>query len=65
MRLLRPSGRLVLVEGFWHTGTGLGAEETRALVLGARSECDVYPLDNVLLWGGLVSDERYLVTSVS
>ena len=65
VRLLRPAGRLVLVEGFWHTGAGLRAEETRALVLGARSECDVYPLDNVLLWGGLVSDERYLVTSVS
>jgi SAM-dependent methyltransferase len=65
VRLLRPTGRLVLVEGFWHTGAGLRAEETRALVLGSRSTCEVYPLDNVLLWGGLVGDERYLVTSVS
>ncbi len=64
-RLLRPRGRLVLVEGLWHTGVGLSAEETRALVLRSRSECDVHPLDNVLLWGEPISDERYLVTSLS
>ena len=55
----------MLVEGFWHTGSGLRADESRALILGSRSKCDVYPLDNVLLWGAPISDERYLVTSLS
>ena len=27
-RLLKPGGRLVLIEGFWHTGSGLHAQET-------------------------------------
>jgi SAM-dependent methyltransferase len=64
-RLLRPGGRLVLVEGWWHTGVGLTAEQTRALVLASRAECDVHRLDNVLLWGGPVDDERYLALSLS
>ena len=42
VRLLRPAGRLVLIEGSWHTGVGLRADETRALVLRSRSECDVH-----------------------
>jgi ubiquinone/menaquinone biosynthesis C-methylase UbiE len=65
VRLLRPGGRLVLIEGSWDTGVGLRADETRALVLASRAECDVHPLDNVLLWGGPISDERYLAMSLS
>ena len=64
-RLLRPTGRLVLIEGNWDTGVGLPAEQTRALVLRSRSECAVHALDNVLLWGRQISDERYVAVSLS
>jgi SAM-dependent methyltransferase len=64
-RLLRPGGRLVLVEGWWRTGVGLTAEQTCAAVLASRTECAVHRLDNVLLWGGPVDDERYLALSLS
>lgn len=64
VRLLSPGGRLVLVEGFWHTGSGLHAEEVRRIVLGARTEAVVTRLDDrPELWGGPVADERFLVSS--
>ena len=59
--LLRDGGRLVLVEGFWHTGTGLTAAQTEALLTGAGREPTTYPLDDPVLWGGPIRDERYLV----
>ena len=46
--LLKPGGRLVLIEGRWWTGAGLGADELEAL-------------SDAGLWGG--SDERYLLVS--
>jgi len=63
-RLLRPGGRLVLVEGNWGTGVGLGATECSELVLRHREEADVQHLaDDAMLWGGTVDDERYLLVS--
>jgi ubiquinone/menaquinone biosynthesis C-methylase UbiE len=59
--LLRDGGRLVLVEGFWHTGTGLTAAQTEALLTRAGRKPTTYPLDGPALWGGPVRDERYLV----
>lgn len=64
VRLLKPGGRLVLVEGRWFTGAGLAAEECRRLVRVHRREVDVRPLDDPALWGGEITDERYLVTSL-
>jgi SAM-dependent methyltransferase len=61
--LLRPAGRLVLVEGHWSTGAGLTAEETRALVRRHRREAEVERLDDPALWGRAVDDERYAVLS--
>jgi SAM-dependent methyltransferase len=61
--LLKPEGRLVLVEGRWGTGSGLPATRTRDLVLQHRSEAVVERLDDPLLWGRPVDDERYLVVS--
>ena len=61
--LLGPRGRLVLVEGFWHTGTGLTAAQTEALLTGAGREPTTYRLDDPVLWGGPIRDERYLVVS--
>lgn len=63
LRLLRPSGRLLLVEGRWHTGGGLSADQTRELVSRHRSHVRVERLDDEALWGGPISDERYLVLS--
>jgi SAM-dependent methyltransferase len=61
--LLGPDGVLLLVEGRWWTGGGLTAEHTAAIVrrLGWRAE--VTPLQEPDLWGGPISDERYLVVS--
>jgi len=59
--LLRDGGRLVLVEGFWHTGTGLTAAQTEALLTRAARKPTTYPLDGPALWGGPIRDERYLV----
>jgi SAM-dependent methyltransferase len=61
--LLGPRGRLVLVEGFWHTGTGLTAEQTEALLRRVGREPSTYPLDDPVLWGGPIADERYLIVS--
>ena len=61
--LLRPTGSLVLVEGSWSTGAGLGAEETAALVRETGRSVEVRRLADEPLWGRPVADERYLVTS--
>ncbi len=66
-RLLRPGGLLVLVEGRWHTGGGLDAATTTALVgahLPGAREVQVEQLaDHDVLWGGPVADERYLLSA--
>lgn len=64
-RLLAPGGRLLLVEGFWHTGAGLHASDVEALVLRHRAEAVVTPLDDPALWGGPTGDERFVVLSLS
>lgn len=63
IRLLRPGGRLVLVEGCWYTGAGLSADRCRELVTAHRSEVVVHTLDDPRLWGKTVTDERYLLVS--
>ena len=63
-RLLRPGGRLVLIEGSWSTGVGLPADVCRDLVLRHRREADVRHLSgDPTLWGRTVADERYVVLS--
>ena len=64
VRLLRPGGRLVLVEGNWGTGAGLPSADCRDLVLRHRRTADVRHLSgNSALWGRDVDDERYLLVS--
>ncbi len=65
IRLLRPGGRLVLVEGHWFTGSGLSADRCRELVAAHRGEVAVHALDDPGLWGKPVTDERYLLVSRS
>jgi ubiquinone/menaquinone biosynthesis C-methylase UbiE len=62
-RLLGPRGRLVLVEGFWHTGAGLTAAQTEALLRAAGRTSTTYLLDDAVYWGGPITDERYLVVA--
>ncbi|MFC0545756.1 class I SAM-dependent methyltransferase [Kutzneria chonburiensis] len=61
--LLRPGGRLLLVEGRWSTGAGLTADQCRRLVLSHRRHVDVRMLTDPALWGGPIDDERYLLVS--
>ncbi|MCP2244194.1 class I SAM-dependent methyltransferase [Lentzea aerocolonigenes] len=63
VRLLRPDGVLLLVEGRWSTGAGLTSAETQELVLRHRTEAIVTRLDDETLWGQRIHDERYLVLS--
>jgi len=60
VRLLRPGGRLLLVEGRWWTGGGLTASDTRRLLAPHTTQVQTVPLTDPLLWGGPVEDERYL-----
>ncbi len=61
--LLRPGGRLVLVEGNWSTGAGLSAEETMALVRAAGRIPTLRRLPEPVYWGHEITDDRYLVES--
>ena len=63
VELLRPDGRMVLVEGFWHTGAGLTAATTEELLRGAGRTPTTYRLAEEIYWGGPISDERYLVVA--
>jgi SAM-dependent methyltransferase len=62
--LLAPGGRLVLVEGSWHTGAGLTAAEAEAIVRTRRTDAEVRLLDDPVLWGAPLRDERYLLVSL-
>ncbi len=63
VELLAPTGRLLLVEGSWHTGGGLAPERTIELVGGTGREAELRLLDDPVLWGGDIADVRYLVLS--
>ena len=62
--LLRPGGRLALIEGFWSTGAGLRAGDLVALLPSALTNVVVESLsDRPALWGGAVTDERYAISA--
>ena len=63
LELLKPDGRLVLIEGRCLTGIGLAASDAQALVRARGRDVAVTPLDDAALWGGPISDERYLLVS--
>jgi ubiquinone/menaquinone biosynthesis C-methylase UbiE len=63
VRLLTAAGRLLLVEGSWHTGAGLTTARTETLVRSAGREPSTYRLDDPAYWGGPITDERYLVVA--
>jgi SAM-dependent methyltransferase len=63
IELLKPDGRLVLIEGRWWTGEGLTSQETLRLVRAHNRDAVITPLDDPIYWGGPVTDERYLLVS--
>lgn len=64
VRLLRRPGRLVVVEGFWHTGAGLPAARTEGIVRRFTQNTQVLALEDESLWGGAIHDERYAVVGL-
>jgi SAM-dependent methyltransferase len=61
--LLTPGGRLVLVEGRWHTGAGIAADDLAALVRRPGVEVEVTELDDPALWGHPLTDSRYVLVA--
>ncbi|WP_405926152.1 class I SAM-dependent methyltransferase [Streptomyces sp. NBC_00035] len=64
--LLRPGGRLVLVEGVWGTVSpvGISADRLTALLEPLAADVRVERLsDDSRLWGRQVEDERYAVVA--
>jgi SAM-dependent methyltransferase len=61
--LLTPGGRLVLVEGRWHTGAGIPSDELAELVRRPGVQVDVTPLDDPALWGHPLADSRYVLVA--
>jgi SAM-dependent methyltransferase len=65
--LLRPGGRLVLIEGVWGTVSpvGISADRLTGLLAPFAEDLRVERLsDDSLLWGREVEDERYAVIAV-
>jgi SAM-dependent methyltransferase len=61
--LLAPGGRLVLVEGWWHTGAGIASDVLSGLVARPGVTVEVTLLDDPALWGAPVVDSRYLLVA--
>ncbi|MDQ0786136.1 ubiquinone/menaquinone biosynthesis C-methylase UbiE [Streptomyces sp. B3I7] len=65
--LLRPGGRMVLVEGVWGTVSpvGIAADRVTGLLAPLTGETVVERLsDDPRLWGREVADERYAVVAI-
>ncbi|MFD7708994.1 class I SAM-dependent methyltransferase [Streptomyces sp. NPDC059786] len=65
--LLRPGGRLVLIEGVWGTASpvGIPADRLTGLLAPLVRDLRVERLsDDPALWGRAVEDERYAVVAV-
>jgi 2-polyprenyl-3-methyl-5-hydroxy-6-metoxy-1,4-benzoquinol methylase len=62
IKLLKPGGWLILIEGYWRTGAGLHAEEITEMLPSSFINISVRDLSNhPNLWGGNVTDERYII----
>jgi ubiquinone/menaquinone biosynthesis C-methylase UbiE len=62
-RLLRPGGRMVLIEGSWSTGAGLPSQQIVALLCQQGFAPTVDPLSSPQYWGAPITDDRYVVTA--
>jgi 2-polyprenyl-3-methyl-5-hydroxy-6-metoxy-1,4-benzoquinol methylase len=60
--LLKPKGRLILIEGHWGTGAGLHAGEIIQILPASFTGLALHNLsENPNFWGKAVSDERYAI----
>lgn len=60
--LLKHTGRLLLIEGYWGTGSGLRANKLAEMLPPACSNVSTQNLsNNPNLWGKVVTDERYAI----
>lgn len=61
-KILIPEGRLLLIEGYWHTGVGLQSQQIIEALPSTFTKVTVKNLSGQWeLWGGEVTDERYIV----
>jgi SAM-dependent methyltransferase len=64
INLLKPGGRLLMVEGYWFTGAGLHSQEIVDALPDSLSNISVQNLsDQPELWGREIDDERYAITA--
>lgn len=63
IRLLDPTGRLLMVEGNWSIGAGLSAEKTLDLVRHTGRNATLRRLPEPVFWGREITDDSYLVVS--
>ncbi|MCP5098210.1 MAG: methyltransferase domain-containing protein [Chloroflexi bacterium] len=60
--LLRSNGRLLLIEGFWHTGGGLHADTLMKAMPPSLTNISHHQLSHQQqFWGREVDDERYAI----
>jgi hypothetical protein len=60
--LLKPDGVLLLIEGYWHTGSGLHADEIVAALPSSLALVTVEDLSpEAIYWGKAVGDERFVL----
>jgi ubiquinone/menaquinone biosynthesis C-methylase UbiE len=62
-QLLRPGGRLILIEGSWSTGAGLSRTEAAILLRQQGYRAIIEPLADQRYWGGPITDDRYVATA--
>lgn len=62
-RLLRPGGRLVLIEGRWSTGAGITSTAIGRLLRGQGYATTIEQLSESRYWGNKVTDERYVAVA--
>lgn len=63
LELVKPNGTIVLIEGRWSNGTGLGGDDVLNLFRRRGRAAMLTALDDPVLWGGPVHDERYMLVS--
>lgn len=64
VQLLKPGGRLLLIEGRWSTDAGLHAHEILDALPASLAKVSVLDLsDQPDLWGSAITDERYLISA--
>jgi 2-polyprenyl-3-methyl-5-hydroxy-6-metoxy-1,4-benzoquinol methylase len=62
--LLKPKGRLILIEGYWGTAVGLHAQEILKILPSSLKQVSLQNLSgDPAYWGRVVTDERYAIVA--